>query len=98
MYLPLLSFSIHIEQRQVNIAVFFDILLKTVNDCDIYCIDNLNNPLIMFFVSNITFSGVRIFMRNIYFNCTDISDTCVRMFLSTNHKNNEIKFYKHSKR
>ena len=90
MYLPLLSFSIHIEQRRVNIAVFFDIWLKTVNNCDIYCIDNLNSPLIMFFVSNVTFSGVRIFMRNIYFKCTDISDTGARMFLSTNYKNNEI--------
>ena len=98
MYLPLLSFSIDIEQRRVNIGVFFDIWLKTVNNCDIYCIDYLNNPLIMFLVSNFTFSGVRIFMRNIYFNCTDISDTGVRMFLSANYKNNEIKFYKHSKR
>ena len=98
MYLPLLSFSIHIEQRRVNMAVFFDIWLKTVNHCDIYCIDNLNSPLIMFFVSNITFSGVRIFMSNIYFNFTDISDTGVRMFLSTNYKNNDIKVYKHSKR
>ena len=86
--LPLLSFSIHNKQRQVNIAVFFNIWLKTVNNCDIYCIYNLNNPPIMFFVPNITFSGVRIFTRNIYFNCTDISDTRVQMFLRTNDKNN----------
>ena len=37
-------------------------------------------------------------MRNIYVKCTDISNTGVRMFLSTNYKNNEIKFYKHSAR
>ena len=86
--LPLLSFSIHNEQRQVNIAVFFNIWLKTVNNWCKYCIYNRNNPPIMFFVSNITFSGVRIFTRNIYFNCTDISDTRVQMFLRTNDKNN----------
>ena len=87
-YLPLLSFSIHIEQRHVSITVLFNIWFKTVNNYDIYCIDNVNNPPIMFFVSNITFSGVRIFTRNIYFNCTDISDTGVQMFLRTNDKNN----------
>ena len=84
--LPLLSLSIHNEQRQVNIALFFNIWLKTVNNLGIYCIYNLNNPPIVFFVSNITFSGVRIFTRNIYFNCTDISDTGVQMFLRTNDK------------
>ena len=50
--------------------------------------DNLNNPQIMFFESNITFSSVRIFTRNIYLHCTDISDTGVQMFLRTNDKNN----------
>ena len=44
----------------------------------------------MFFVSTITFTGVRIFMRNIFVQYTDISDTGVRMFLRTNYKNNEI--------
>ena len=58
----------------------------------------MNNPPIMFFVSNITFSGVRMFTRNIYFNCTDISDIGVQMFLRTNNKNSEIKFYDHLKR
>ena len=56
--------------------------------CDTYCVDNLNIPPIMFFVPNITFSGVRIFTRNIYLHCTDISDTGVQMFLRTNDKDN----------
>ena len=97
-YLPVLSFSIHIEQRHVNITVLFNFWFKTVNNCDTYCVDNLNIPPIMFFVPNITFSGVRIFTRNIYLHCTDISDTGVQMFLRTNDKNNSIKFYKYLKR
>ena len=52
----------------------------------------------MFFVPIINFIGVRIFMRNINFNCTDISDTGVQMFLKTNDKNNQIKSYNHLKR
>ena len=87
-YLPVLSFSIHIEQRHVNITVLFNFRFKTVNNCDTYCVDNLNIPPIMFFVPNITFSGVQIFTRNIYLHCTDISDTDVQMFLRTNDKNN----------
>ena len=87
-YLPLLSFSINIEQQHVNITVLFIFWFKTVNNCDLYCIDNLNNPPSMFFVSNIILSGVRIFTRNIYLHCTDISDTGVQMFLRTNDKNN----------
>ena len=87
-YLPVLSFSIHIEQRHVNMTVLFNFWFKTVNNCDTYCVDNLNIPPIMFFVPNITFNGVRIFTRNIYLHCTDISDTGVQMFLRTNDKNN----------
>ena len=87
-YLPVLSFSIHIEQRQVNIIVLFNFWFKTVNNCDTYCIDNLNNQQIMFFLPNIIFSSVRIFTRNIYLHWTDISDTGVQMFLRTNDKNN----------
>ena len=87
-YLPVLSFSIHIEQRHVNITVLFNFWFETVNNCDTYCIDNLNNPPIMFFVSNIYFNSVRIFTRNIYLHCTDISDKGVQMFLRTNDKNN----------
>ena len=87
-YLPVLSFSIHIEQWHVNITVLFNFWFKTVNNCDTYCVDNLNIPPIMFFVPNITFSGVRIFTRNIYLHCTDISDTGVQMFLRKNDKSN----------
>ena len=87
-YLPVLSFSIHIEQRHVDMTVLFNFWFKTVNNCDTYCVDNLNIPPIMFFVANITFNGVRIFTRNIYLHCTDISDTGVQMFLRTNDKNN----------
>ena len=91
MFLPVLSFSIHMEQRHVYMTVLFNFLFKTVNYCvnycDTYCVDNLNIPPIMFFVPNITFNGVRIFTRNIYLHCTDISDTGVQMFLRTNNKN-----------
>ena len=87
-YLPVLSFSIHIEQRHVNVTVLSIFWFKTVNNCDTYWVDNLNIPPIMFFVPNITFSGVRIFTRNIHLHCTDISDTGVHMFLRTNDKNN----------
>ena len=79
-------FSIHIEQRHVNITVLFNFWFQTVNNCDTYCVDNLNFPPNMFFVPNIIFSGVRIFTRNIYLHCTDISDTGVQMFLRTNDK------------
>ena len=87
-YIPVLSFSTHIGQRHVNITVLFIFWFKTVDNWDTYCIDNLNNPPIMFFVPNIIFSGVRIFTRKIHLHCTDISDTGVQMFLRKNDTNN----------
>ena len=74
--------------RKFTCAPFIPHGRGLINNCDSYCVDNLNIPPILFFVSNITFSGERIFMRNIYLHYTDISDTGVQMFLRTNDKNN----------